>query len=99
MDGWLRRLLWEYEFPEESASHRLVEIHRVKGRLPCDDGTVKMVQGVREVFEIFDSPKGKVDEAGGEDIAEGKLVLIGRHLQGLDFGGSLSRALGRATAS
>lgn len=94
LDGWLRRLLWEYEFPDGLDSPRHVEIHRAKGRLPCSDGSVKMVQGVREVFEIFDSPQQRADEGPGAD-GEGKLVLIGRHIQNLDFSRSLMEALGR----
>lgn len=46
-----------------------------------------MVQGVREVFEI-------VDLDGGGGGGEGKLVLIGRGLDGGAFGGSLRAWLG-----
>lgn len=56
-----------------------------------------MVQGVREVFEIFDSPKQRDAGAGAtKEASDGKLVLIGRQIQGLDFQQSLLIALGRA---
>ena len=61
------------------------EIHRLKGRLFVDDGSEKMVQGVREIFDIFDSPAPSADA----DTSQGKLVLIGRHLSNFDFPKSL----------
>lgn len=101
------------------------EIHRLKGLVlvnnPRDDHgtsgsdhrstrTLKMIQGVREVFEITDlkprrKPKSesgqrtqeeekeaetKVEDVKDKDeIDEGKLVLIGRYIAGLDWEGSL----------
>lgn len=63
---------------------------------------MKMIQGVREVFEITDlKPKSDVQSdgrkkvKGGEeadrvdDAVQGKLVLIGRYIAGLDWEGSL----------
>jgi G3E family GTPase len=50
------------------------EIHRLKGILVLQDGSCKIIQAVREVFEIRDSePK-----TGGD--GDCKLVLIGRGL-------------------
>lgn len=55
-----------------------------------------MVQGVREVFEIVDLDRG--GKSAGESVEgekeEGKLVLIGRGLHGVAFGGSLRGSLG-----
>ena len=48
-----------------------------------------MIQGVREVFEIVDLDTGKGRESG----REGKLVLIGRGLDGEAFGESLRGCL------
>ena len=36
-----------------------IEIHRLKARLVFKNGDVKLVQGVREVFEIFDGEKSR----------------------------------------
>lgn len=56
------------------------EIHRCKGRLVLEDGTVKIMQGVREVFEINDAPNGDA-----EGPLEGKIILIGRNLPSVGF--------------
>ncbi len=45
-----------------------------------------MLQGVREVFELVDLEQANMDMGG-------KIVLIGRGIGGLDFEGSLARAL------
>ncbi|KLU81921.1 hypothetical protein MAPG_01001 [Magnaporthiopsis poae ATCC 64411] len=97
VDKWLRSVLWENELPSAAKVHDKAqfEVHRVKGRLVLSDGGVKMVQGVRELFEIFDSPDDKGREvAAGDTTNEGKMVLIGRHLQDFDFAGSLLGNLG-----
>ncbi|KAH8194242.1 hypothetical protein TruAng_011588 [Truncatella angustata] len=59
VDGWLRSVLWEGQLPGvETSQSTPLELHRMKARLSFDNGDVKMVQGVREIFEIFDAPKG-----------------------------------------
>lgn len=72
-----------------------VEIHRLKARLPLSNGDVKIIQGVREVFEISDAPK--VDESASTNLSpslsEGKIVLIGRHLDGLQVEESLTNTI------
>lgn len=83
VDKWLREVLWHREVPGQTATP---EVHRTKGRIVFSDGTMKMVQGVREIFEILDS-----DEQAGD--ATGKIILIGRHLQGVDFEKSLLSVL------
>lgn len=45
-----------------------------------------MLQGVREVFELVD-----LEQANAE--TGGKIVLIGKGIRGMDFEGSLARAL------
>ena len=75
LEGWLETLLWESE-DRQLGQERKYEIHRTKGLIPLTDGTVRVVQGVREIFEIIE-PK-EVDE--GDTIAEGKIVFIGRNL-------------------
>jgi G3E family GTPase len=79
IDGWLRSVLWDLKLPgvgdDDSTGF---EIHRVKGRVVLDDGGVKMVQGVREVFEIFDSRETSSEQMPPNE--KGKIVLIGRGL-------------------
>lgn len=58
------------------------EIYRVKARVPMTDGKVKVVQGVRDVFEIRDSEGGSEEEKGADET---KLVIIGRDLGPLDL--------------
>ncbi|KAK8051989.1 COBW domain-containing protein 1 [Apiospora rasikravindrae] len=79
VDGWLRSVLWEGDVPgiDEKQSEGL-EVHRLKARLVFQDGQVKMVQGVREVFEIFDAPSQFTPERGVETPLQGKVVIIGR---------------------
>lgn len=68
-------------------------MHRLKGRLVLKDGTLKMIQGVREIFEIFDAPSA--DDAG-ESGKTGKIVVIGRHIDQGAFRSSLWATLGLA---
>lgn len=91
LDLWLRSLLWEGEVPFSQAEERsgetklpTLDIHRLKGRLMMKDGKKQLIQGVREVFEIFDAPNQET-----QDHANGKLVLIGRGLKDVDLMGSL----------
>jgi hypothetical protein len=62
-----------------------LEIHRLKAKLPVSNGEIKIVQGVREIFEILDVPKS--DQYGSTSISPsgGKIVLIGRELVGVPF--------------
>lgn len=47
-----------------------------------------MLQGVREIFELIDTPKSE-DFTG----AKGKIILIGRQLAGVDFERSFADAV------
>lgn len=70
-------------------------IHRTKGRIVTDAG-VKMVQGVREVFEIVNLEiNQEIPSQGLEKVEKesSKLVLIGRGLQHNGFQKSLDNAL------
>lgn len=66
-------------------------IHRTKGRVPTTDSGIKMVQGVRDVFEITDLEAEDPNSPGMNDA--GKLVLIGRGLELDQFQASLTDAL------
>ncbi|ROT40707.1 cobW-domain-containing protein [Sodiomyces alkalinus F11] len=59
IDRWLRSVLWDQRAPGQDT---LLEVHRSKGRLVFEDGSQKIVQGVREIFEIIDAPVSR--EAG-----------------------------------
>lgn len=92
VDSWIRSLLWEGQVPgEPTNSSEPIEIHRLKSRLIFKDGNVKMVQGVREVFEIFDGEQAPNED--GVVPQAGKLVLIGRGVQGINFETSLLNAI------
>ncbi len=84
VDAWLRSVLWDNKLPHDTGNASQFEIHRLKGRLALSNGQTKVVQGVRELFDIFD-PAG----SGGEVTRSSKMVLIGRHLDGFDWEGSL----------
>jgi len=103
VDTWLRRILWDAVLPKEHTSYSIqdsaasFEIHRLKGLLRFDNGSIKMIQGVREVFEIVDvseTPEENDSPGRGKGGTEsGKIVLIGRSVQGLPWADSLHGAL------
>ncbi|KAI0506432.1 cobW-domain-containing protein [Xylaria bambusicola] len=82
IDGWLRSILWESEIPNAATSPAHIEIHRLKARLVFEDGTTKIVQGVREIFEIIDGQKSSTDVSTTSQM--GKMVLIGRNIHKVD---------------
>ncbi|KAB2578590.1 Uncharacterized protein DIS24_g10957 [Lasiodiplodia hormozganensis] len=95
LDSWLQSLLWEETLPEGALPHKF-EIHRTKGLVPMLDGSLKLIQGVREVFEILDardSPSSGQQKVGGDVEQGGKVVLIGRGVESELFGRSLRKAL------
>ena len=101
LESWLRLLLWENTllppFPSALADPSPpFSIHRTKGLIRCRDGAVKMLQGVREVFDITDLEReGEEAEGagGGGGGKEGKIVLIGKGLERESIEASLGRAL------
>ncbi|TEA21818.1 COBW domain-containing protein 1 [Colletotrichum sidae] len=88
IDKWLRKALWDRRLPGEE--NTVLEVHRSKGRIVFENGDVKLIQGVREIFEILDSPDQSREATGSQ---QGKIILIGRHLQGVDFEKSLMATL------
>ncbi|KAI9678439.1 MAG: hypothetical protein M1829_002037 [Trizodia sp. TS-e1964] len=97
VDSWLQGLLWESILPLDSIAALPqgipdFEIYRLKGRLCMTDGSVKMVQGVREVFEIVHL----LDSVNvSEELQQNsKIVLIGRNIQDLPWNESLHQTLG-----
>lgn len=85
VDEWFRSLLWDSVLPSAEAATAF-EIHRLKAKLAISDGTYRVVQGVREMFEIVEAP-GQEETWG---LARGgKIVLIGRNIADLAFEDSL----------
>jgi G3E family GTPase len=88
LEGWLETLLWDAE-DSQQGQPRKYEIHRTKGLIPVLDGTFRVVQGVREIFEIIEVPRATEDDGStSEGMQEGKLVFIGRNLDLLDQAGA-----------
>ena len=88
VDRWLRSVLWDHQLPGTAATAEF-EIHRSKGRLVFENGDVKMLQGVREVFELIDAP------ASGEPPPPGgKIILIGRRVADVNFEQSFRESIG-----
>ncbi|KIW55530.1 hypothetical protein PV05_04262 [Exophiala xenobiotica] len=84
LESWLEAILWEAD-DNQADQTRKYEIHRTKGLIPLLDGTIRVVQGVREIFEIIEPPKPSDGDASAsasndEIPKEGKLVFIGRNL-------------------
>lgn len=85
VDRWLRSVLWDNKLPGQESSKW--EIHRSKGRLVLDDGQVKILQGVQEIFELMDAPEGV------EPTQKSKIILIGKHIADVDFEGSFRQTV------
>jgi len=102
LDAWLRALLWDGLFlkhPDaedgaKSAGDR-TDIHRIKGRLPTVDGRLKLLQGVREVFEFVDA-MDTVAESGAAGESRGKIIMIGRNIGGEEGQMRMQKSLDQA---
>lgn len=66
----LEDLLWPSE------QEKPYEIHRTKGLLRMTNGSTKMIQGVREIFEITEAQS----TPDTDDDSTSRIVLIGRNL-------------------
>ena len=84
MDAWLRSVLWDTKFPAPAKSvssepHPVdFEIHRLKGILILNDGSSRIIQAVRDVFEIRDAEPISTEDKSKP--LQCKIVLIGRGL-------------------
>ena len=87
VDAWLRSVLWEHQLPSSSSSSSSssfpnpafnFEIHRVKGILRTTNSKTRIIQGVREMFEITDPESRAFSDEG--DVPGSKIVLIGKGL-------------------
>ncbi|TKA72831.1 hypothetical protein B0A55_06041 [Friedmanniomyces simplex] len=97
LDAWLRSVLWSRELPGSTAETEW-DIHRVKGRLPTTDGKLKMLQGVREIFELIDSASVS-GESAKPPASEGKIVIIGRNIGSPETSASFQHSLDAALAT
>lgn len=101
LDAWLRSILWDSKMPDsptepivaQTEQLSAFEIYRLKARLPLTDGSVKIIQGVRDVFEIKDSAEQA--EGSAPELAEGKIVIIGRDIADLDLEHSYFSMIGK----
>lgn len=77
MDAWLRSVLWDLTLPGTKQTGDF-EIHRLKGILSLSDEvqSSKIIQAVREVFEIRDTER----PPQSDKPPCCKIVLIGRGL-------------------
>jgi G3E family GTPase len=87
LDKWLQAVLWESRIPWTASKEQSTNfvIHRLKGKITLDNGEVKMIQGVREVFDIIKVLVESRDQAE----EQGKIVMIGKHLAGIPWESSL----------
>jgi G3E family GTPase len=83
LEKWLQSVLWESKLP--GFDQAIIDTHRVKGRICLADSKVKLIQGVREIFEIIDT--------NDSDSSNGKLVIIGRGIGRDEFSTSLISSL------
>ena len=77
--NWLEMILWDAD-DRQVGRARKYEVHRTKGLVRCMDGTSRVVQGVREIFEVIDVPPEPRSQGEVEVPTEGKIVFIGRNL-------------------
>jgi G3E family GTPase len=81
LEGWLQSALWG------DGQEKPYEVHRTKGYIPINDGSARVIQGVREIFEMIEVDQ-KDDDSALRD--EGKIVFIGRNLETLAASGPYS---------
>ncbi|KAF2098588.1 cobW-domain-containing protein [Rhizodiscina lignyota] len=95
LDVWLRSVLWDSVLPGMANAQNKetrFEIHRSKGRIQLVNAGLKLLQGVREVFELLDATEVSGNAQGSAGIG-GKLVLIGRGIVESAFRDSLRETL------
>lgn len=92
LDSWLQSVLWESTLPcqdlaEVKIEDKSFEVHRTKGRIVTENGFIRLLQGVREVFEFVDEGS-RFTETSSTQTPTSKLVLIGRGLDTKAFANS-----------
>lgn len=87
-DEWLRTFLWENKLAGPDPLEAYWEIHRIKGRIIMADGRVKMLQGVREIFDITDGTP-----IASRKQTKGKIVIIGRNIGDANVAAAITQSL------
>ncbi|RMY62485.1 hypothetical protein D0865_00418 [Hortaea werneckii] len=95
LDAWLRSVLWEASLPGHE-DKKGWEIHRTKGRLVMSNGRTKMLQGVREIFELIDGADVQEDAHAESKEQGGRIVIIGRNVGGESIASTFQESLNRA---
>ncbi|KAF2188563.1 cobW-domain-containing protein [Zopfia rhizophila CBS 207.26] len=97
VEKWIQYLLWDEELPRIASAtveYTKFEIHRLKGRIPVMDGPTRLIQGVRNTYEIVEEgPRGEAavtKSPPDENRKAAKLVLIGRNVKQKAFRDSLT---------
>ena len=90
LDAWLRSLLWNNHLVGKTGVEDW-EIHRIKGRIILDDRRVKLLQGVREIFELIDAPDASAESTS--DRETGKIVIIGRNVSSQPNASTFQRSI------
>ena len=97
LEVWLRCLLWEATLPtpfirtDLDSRGSTFEIHRTKGLLRVANASSRVIQGVREVFEIKETEHTSVLDDSSPFA--GKIIFIGRGLAKDTFQRSLDYSL------
>ena len=85
LENWLQSVLWdEPESPTSSPTDsrtQKYEVHRTKGWIRVLDGTARVVQGVRDIFEIIELDAARLTDE--DRMREGKVVFIGRGVENI----------------
>ncbi|KAH7064069.1 CobW/HypB/UreG, nucleotide-binding domain-containing protein [Paraphoma chrysanthemicola] len=91
-DFFLRTILWEESIPGVT-DFDTFEVHRLKARVPLQNGRMLLIQGVRNIYDTneVDRPSASDDNA--------KLVLIGRGVGQDCLQTSLEQTLAGATTT
>ncbi|KAF5096473.1 hypothetical protein D0Z03_001614 [Geotrichum reessii] len=92
-ETWIQLVLWENE-----VGGKPVEVHRLKGRLVDTSKLVKILQGVRQTYEIVDA-KSETEPEILESSFPGKLVFIGKNLDRELIKTEFTKAVGLPTSS
>ncbi|KAH8114604.1 CobW domain-containing protein, partial [Phellopilus nigrolimitatus] len=79
LDEWIRAVLWDGHLPENK--QHVVEVLRCKGVYALESGEQYVLQGVRSIYDIAQVEGNVNSDVGVPD--EGKLVFIGRGLDGI----------------
>lgn len=100
LDEWLRSVLWESSLPgliknftDNISLSQTFEVHRLKAKLILSNNNVKIIQGVRDIFEITDASLNANCVYKESENKTGKVVFIGRGIRNFNFQSSLIKAI------